>query len=368
VNFDLTEDELMLKAVTERFVADTYDLERRRAYQAHRQGFSPYNWALLADIGLIAAPFDSAHGGLNATSTDIALIAEVLGKGLVVEPWIDAVLVAGRFFAESAPPALLEQSIAGLVSGTDRFALAHREAGARGSANQISTKAEYRAGQWLLNGRKSVVVAGVEAAGFIVSAHTTEGVRFFLVAAGSPGLAETPYRLIDGSVAVAIDLRNLSVPATHVLNADQQRLATIEAGANLARCAEAVGIMQMLFDTTCDYLRTRKQFGAQLASFQALQHRMVAQYASIEQARALLDRAVVTERDDQPARQRAIAGARAFISDASVTLGHEMIQLHGGMGVADELIIGHGHKRLMMLSRYPDTAASALDVYAGLAA
>ena len=217
---------------------------------------------------------------------------------------------------------------------------------------------------------KSLAVAGTNADALIVSARVSGSEKFalFLVNADSAGLAQTAFRTIDGAVACTIDMHDLAVPLDRRLSATPEDLKRVETAAGVARCAEAVGIMQMMFDATRDHLRTRKQFGAPLSSFQALQHRMVAQYAVIEQARALLDLAVMTSPADEQAWQTAIAGARAFISEVSVPFGHEMIQMHGGMGVTDELVIGHGHKRLIMLSRFPETAAAAFDRYAGIAA
>jgi len=365
VNFDLTEDEQMLKAVTERFVTDRYNVDKRRAYLAASQGFSSENWQILAEIGLVAAPFDTIHHGLAASQADIALIAEALGRGLAVEPWIDSVLVAGQFFAASAPPPLLSKWIAKLTTGQSRFALANRESGGRGNTDCVETIAEHAPEGWVINGRKTIVVAGVAADGFIVSARVGAEICYVLISADAAGLEVLPYRLIDGRAACDLILRNVRVVDACRLHSDPDLLRRVEARADIARCAEALGIMQMMFDATRDYLRTRKQFSAPLASFQALQHRMVAQYVVMEQARALVDLAVLSEGD---AFLRAIAGARAFIAEASVTFGHEMIQMHGGMGVSDELIIGHGHKRLLLLSRYPETAAVALDEYAGIAA
>lgn len=374
VNFDLTEDEQLLKAVAERFVADRYDLMLRRSYLESSEGFSTKNWAVLGELGLIAAPFDPSFGGLGASQTDIALIAETFGRGLVVEPWTESILVAAQLFAASASVTLRKHWIPGIVSGAQRLALAHREPGGRGPMFRIRVNADRASAGWLLNGSKSIVIAGVGADGILISAKVQESdaaddnVRFFLVPAATSGMFITPYRLIDGSVASEITLRNVLVPQDHQLDARMSLLRDIEARAAIARCAEALGIMHMLFDLTAAHLRTRKQFGVHLGSFQALQHRMVAQYAIIEQARALLDLAVMTEPTDPAQWHRAIAGARAFISDASVTLGHEMIQLHGAIGVADELIVGHGHKRLMLLSRYPETAEIALDDYTELTA
>ena len=370
MNFDLSEDEEMLKAVAERFVTDRYDLDRRRDYLGCAHGFSTENWALLGEIGLIAAPFAEELGGLGASQTDIALIGDALGRGLVVEPWIESVLVAGQLFAAAALQSLKPLWIDALVGGTKRLALAHRERGGRGTDHPVATTATHTGSHWSLNGSKSLVLAGVGSDGLIVSARmaSTGETGFFLVPTATQGLTSAAYRLIDGGVACTIELRGVIVPDDHRLDATPDTLRMVETRAAIARCAEAIGIMQLLFDATREHLRTRKQFGAPLASFQALQHRMVAQYAVIEQARALLDLAVMTAPDDRAAWAHAVMGARAFISDASITFGHEMIQLHGGMGVTDDLMIGHGHKRLMMLSRYPETSAVALDAYAGIAA
>jgi alkylation response protein AidB-like acyl-CoA dehydrogenase len=362
VNFDLSQDEEMLKAVAERFVTDRYDGERRRAALGQPSGFCADNWALLSDLGLIAMAFGEESGGLSASATDLAVVFEALGRGLVVEPLIESVLVAGKIFEAYAAPELKQNWMDDLVSGKRRLALAHRETRSRGNPAWVETQAIHAADGWRLSGTKQMVRAGVGADAVIVSARTSgafgdgEGIELFLVVTGAPGMSSTAYRVIDGTVACEIALHDV---AAEPLGAGLSAITTAEAKANIARCAEAVGIMEMLFATTIDYLRTRTQFGVPLGSFQALQHRMVAQYAVIEQARSLLYLAVMSGGD-------AIAGARAFISEVSVPLGHEMIQLHGGMGVTDELIIGHGHKRLMMLSRYPEDATAALDLYAGI--
>jgi alkylation response protein AidB-like acyl-CoA dehydrogenase len=362
VNFDLNQDEEMLKALAERFVGDRYDSERRRAALSHPAGFCANNWALLGDLGVIAMAFDEENGGLSASATDFAVVFEALGRGLVVEPLIESILVAGKIFEGHAAPELKQLWMDDLVSGKRRLALAHREARSRGNVAWVETQAIQTENGWRLSGAKQMVRAGAGADAFIVSARTNgafgdaDGIKLFLVAADASGIASTAYRLIDGTVACEMNLQDVSAEP---LDGGLKAIVTAEGNANIARCAEALGIMDMLFTTTLDYLRTRQQFGVALGSFQALQHRMVAQYAVIEQARGLLYLAVI-------AGGEAVAGARAFISEASVTLGHEMIQLHGGMGVTDELVIGHGHKRLMMLSRYPEDAAAALDGYAGL--
>jgi alkylation response protein AidB-like acyl-CoA dehydrogenase len=253
-----------------------------------------------------------------------------------------------------------------LVSGEKRLALAHHEAASRDNEAWVETISR----DDTLNGRKSLVAAGTGTDGYLVSARTSgapgdkNGIALYLVDATAPGLSIEPWRLVDGTVGASLTLDNVpAIPLGGTL-ADIQHAQT---RAMLVQSAEALGIMERLFADTLDYLRTRKQFGVPLGTFQALQHRMAAQYSAIEQARALLHLAMMTDQSDASAWQKAVYGARAFIADAAMSLGHEMIQMHGGMGVTDELIIGHGHKRLMMLSRWPESPTRSLDRYAGVA-
>lgn len=368
MNFDLSEEDEMLKALAERFVADRYDQERRRLYQQEERGFSTENWQLMGELGLIAALFDSDDGGLGIGMPGLATVAEVLGHGMVVEPLVENAGVAAGLFAALAKGTLKDEWLPGLMSGDKRIALAHRELAARHNLMWVETSVRQNGTGVFLSGAKSLVPAGDDVDAYLISARTSGkagdrgGIGLYMVDANAPGLSIQPWRLVDGSVAVALKLDNVEVAAEYCLGGDISNIeAALERGAFLY-CAEALGIMQKLHADTLEYLRTRKQFGTPLGSFQALQHRMVAQYAVLEQARGLLN--LATMATDPAARSRAIHGARAYISDASVTLGHEMIQMHGGMGVTDELIIGHGHKRLLFLSRWPEDAGAALDRYA----
>jgi len=371
VNFDLNEDEEMLKALTERFVTDHYNHDSRRAFLAEPGGFSGTNWQLLGELGLIAAPFPEELGGLGLDATGIATVFEALGRGLVVEPLAEAVVMAGRLFASTAPEALQSEWLEALISGEKRLALAHAEARARDGLVWVETSASPQGDGYRLSGAKPYCVVGGGADGYIVSARLSgkpgdaQGVALFLVPAGTPGASARDWTMADGSVATSLELEGVIVPAGNRLGDDG--LAAIAAASDLAalaRSAEALGIMERLLHETIDYLKTRDQFGSPLGAFQAIQHRMVAQYAVIEQSRALLNLALVSWQSDEFAN--AVHGARAFIADASVELGHEMIQFHGGMGVTDELAIGGGHKRLLVLSRWPEGPLAALDRYAGL--
>jgi len=368
VNFDLSEEDEMLKALAERFVADRYDQERRRRYQASDIGFSPENWHLLGEIGIIASLFDAADGGLGIGYPGLATMFEALGAGLVVEPLVENAVVPGSLLARIAPDPLKAEWLAKLIGGNARLALAHRELAARHNLAWVETRARRNGSGVILSGAKSLVPAGEGVDAYLVSARVSgavgdrDGIALFLVDAGTPGLGVRPWQLVDGSVAAALTLDNVPVPQDHCLNGGLDEIeAALERGAFL-NCAEALGIMERLYADTLEYLRTRTQFGTALGSFQALQHRMVAQYAKLEQSRALLNLATATT--ETGARSRAVQGARAFIADASLFFGHEMIQMHGAMGVTDELIIGHGHKRLLLLSRWPEDASAALDRYA----
>ncbi|MBH0114514.1 acyl-CoA dehydrogenase family protein [Novosphingobium sp. YJ-S2-02] len=370
MNFDLNEDEEMLKALTERFVTDHYDHDSRRAFLAQPSGFSTKNWELLGELGLIAAPLPEDFGGLDLDATGIATVFEALGRGLVVEPLAEIAVLAGRLFAATAPEALAGEWAEALATGEKRLVLAHAETASRDDRRWVETSAREAEGGYILDGEKPYCVAGGGADGFIVSARLSgapgevDGIGLFLVTRDTPGLTVREWHLADGSVTASLTLDGARIDAGQRLSGGFAQLAEAQTFANLARCAEALGIMSRLFDETIDYLRTRDQFGAPLGSFQAIQHRMVAQYAVIEQSRSLLNLALVSW--GESGFTKAVEGARAFISEASVTLGHEMIQFHGGMGVTDELAVGGGHKRLLVLSRWPDGPAGALDRYAGL--
>jgi alkylation response protein AidB-like acyl-CoA dehydrogenase len=368
VNFDLSEDDEMLKALAERFVEDRYDQERRRRYQAEEAGFSTENWLLLGELGLIAALFDAECGGLGIGPVGQATTFEALGRGMVVEPLAENVAVAARLFANTASESIKSKWLDRLITGEARLALAHRELAARRNAAWVETTARTDGSGSILSGAKSLVPAGVGVDAYLVSARVSgnasdaDGIALFLVDAKSPGLAIRPWRMVDGSVAAELTLENVSVPQECQLGGDLDAIESAQEFGAFLGSAEALGIMEKLFADTLDYLRTRTQFGTTLGSFQALQHRMVAQYAVLEQSRALLNLATMAA--EPAARSRAIQGARAYIATNSVEFGHEMIQMHGGMGVTDELVIGHGHKRLLLLSRWPNDANASLDSYA----
>lgn len=372
MNFDLSQEEELLKATVERFVADRYGADERRAYLQEEAGFSADNWRLLGELGLIGAAYSAEKGGLGAGPAEIAVIFEALGKGVIAEPLIDSAFIAGALFERVAPPAAAARWMDDLIAGERRLALAHREKNARKSSRYVETTAGRNGVGWILNGAKSAAPAAPGADAYLVSARIegrprdADGVVWFLADPNAPGVEAVTYRLIDGSPASALTFANAKLPDEARLGGSLADLEEVEARASIAETAEAVGVMDALFNATLEYLKTRKQFGQPLGSFQALQHRMVAQYAKLEQSRSLLFSAVMADPSNRKAWLKAIAGARAFIADAALALGHEAIQLHGGMGVSDELMVGAAHKRLVKFSRYPIDAAEALDRFAGV--
>ena len=357
MNFELTEDEEMLKAVVERFVADHYDVEKRRKYLREPAGFSGDNWSVLADLGLLALPFAEDDGGLDLGATALSVVFQALGRGIVVEPLLESAILPGLYLAHGLPGDLRGEWLAGVLAGEKRVALARQDAGLyRGDQTVRAREAD---GTAVLSGQKPFAIAGAEADAFIVAAD--DG-ALYLVPADAPGLEVREWRLADGTHTASLGLDEVTVPASHRLDIAPEAATRIETLAALARASEALGIMDAMFQETLGYLRTREQFGTAIGKFQAIQHRMAALYAVLEQCRALVETAIVAEGTDRFADDT--QGARAFIAEHSLELGHEMIQMHGGMGITDELSIGQGHKRLLVLSRWPEPPLATLDRYA----
>lgn len=347
MNFELEEDQLLLKNLTEQFVSDRYDLDKRSAYQQSTSGFSRENWELLGELGLLALPFAEADGGLGGGMVEIITVMETLGRGLVAEPLLGDLLLSGALIAEAGAETQKAEWLPRIMSGNARVALAHFEHEARFNLDHVGARSGADSGGFRIDGEKTLVLAGADADAYLVSARDGEDIYFHIVPADASGLQRRDYRLVDGSVAS--ELRLLSVPAAERLEGGMAAFAHIVDRARVAASAEMVGIMSMLFETTLDYVRTRKQFGAAIGSFQAVQHRLADLYAALEQSRSQLYRAALANGSGED-RARAAAGAKSYISAQAVRLGEECIQFHGGMGTSDELIVGHGHKRLLLLA------------------
>ncbi len=336
----------MLESLAGRFVADRYDLDRRRRYLAENVGFSSDNWTQLGEMGLLGLPFAEEYGGFGGGPVELMVVFEALGRGLVVEPLAPNLLLAGGLLARSADRALKAEWLPRLIAAETRLAFAHAEHASRFRDDRVAVTAGFAQGTWILEGAKTFVLAPLGAEAFLVSARDAAGeIGVYLVDADAENLKVRPYRVIDGTIAAELRLDGVATGTR--LGIGLEAIGAAQDDARLASCAEMFGIMSRLFSDTLDYVRGRSQFGGPIGGFQAIQHRLADVYAQLELARSHLLRAVLAKPTGRP---RAIAEAKAFIAERALHLGEECIQLHGGMGVSDELIIGHGHKRLMLLA------------------
>lgn len=338
VDFSLTDDQEMLKTLVERFVRDRYDPAKRAAYRASECGYSVENWRLLAELGLFTLPFSEEGDGVSGVTTELIAVVEALGRGLVVEPLMDMILIGGATIAAAGTPEQKAARLPGIVSGEKCVALAYAEQGARFKLVGGDARVTARG----LSGAKTFVAGGADA--WIVTALSDEGPGLWLVPADAPGVTRRGYQLIDGSPACELTFENVEAEP---LPGGMAALAPVLDTARIAACAEMIGIMGRLLDETLSYVTQRRQFGTPIGSFQAIQHRLADQYVALELARSQLYRGATAGSQDAVA---AIAGAKSFIAQKAVALGEECIQLHGGMGVSDELSIGHGHKRILLLA------------------
>lgn len=373
MDLSYSEEQTLLAESVERYVRNDYDFEVRRRLAASDAGFGAEHWAAFARLGWLSIPFSEADGGLGADPVAIMILMERFGRGLVVEPWTPSVLLAGRLLAAGAQEPQRGQWLADLMAGKAQFAFAHGEPGGRYTLSHVAARAEPAAGGYALTGRKAVVHNAAAADPIIVSARTggdtadRGGVSLFAVPRGAEGLTLRPYRTMDGLRAAEVALDGAAVGAEARIGPEGGAYPLVEEATDraiAAVCAEAVGIMDVLRETTLEYLKTRKQFGRPLGSFQALQHRAVDMLIACEEARSLTLMATLSL--DKPARERrrAVSAAKAHIGRAGRKVGQEAVQLHGGMGVTDELKVGHYFKRLTMIDTFFGDAAHHLDRFA----
>jgi alkylation response protein AidB-like acyl-CoA dehydrogenase len=357
MNFDLTEEQLLLQASVARFVDERYGLDKRKTYLATADGFSRENWSLLAELGVLALNLPEHYGGLALGAVESMLVMEQFGRGLVVEPYVSTVVMGARVLLHAggrSATALLPQ----VASGELQLALAVAEPQGRYALNHVGTIAKPTSGGFVLNGRKTAVLHGASADTLIVSARVSGsirdfgGVALFAVPRETAGLEIKTYRLADGQPAAEVTFRDAHVPADTMFADEGSGYAIVEtvaAETALALCCEAVGAMQALFDITVEYAKTRQQFGVPIGSFQALQHRLADAYTKLELARSLVYRGMLFPNAGRQAWMHSVAGIKAFVGEVALAIGHEAIQLHGGMGMTDELIVSHYHKRLFVI-------------------
>ncbi len=374
MDFDLSDDQRLLKESVDRLIADQYKFEQRKKYLTEPKGWSDAVYAQLAELGLLGLTFEETLGGFGGGPVETMIVMEAFGRGLVLEPFFPTVILGGGLLRRAGSPGLLGGLAPAITAGKLKLAFAHIERHSRYDLGDVATTARKEGGAWLLNGAKSVVLHGDTADKIFVTARTSgaqrdrDGVGLFLIDANAPGVSRRGYFNQDRLRAAEITLSNVRVSGDGVLG--ESMLPTIEHvidEAIAALCAEAVGAMQVMHDTTLDYMKTRKQFGRTIGSFQVLQHRSVDMLVALEQARSMAMFAAVMAAEENPIeRKRAIAAAKAQIGRSGHLIGEEAVQIHGGIGMTNEYSVGHSFKRMTMIGQMYGDADAHLAVLASL--
>lgn len=356
MDFNFTEEQQLLADTVRRFIRENYSFEQRREILNSEAGWSPDIWKELAGLGLTALNVPEAHGGLGAGPVDTMLVMNALGEGLLLEPYLSAAVLAPALISRIASDAVAADVFAGLISGERIVVVAHQERNSRGELQLVSTRASKGAEGYVLNGHKSVIAHGNAADEFLVTARTggsedeASGISLFRIDANAPGLTVTSYPTIDGQRAADIEFHEVKVPLASLIGAEGEAFEAIEAAHGIALsaiCAEAVGIMKATNAATVDYTKNRKQFGQPIGRFQALQHRMADMFLQSEQAQSMSYLAAIRCMDEDPSeRCRALSAAKVVIGQAGRFIAQQAVQLHGGMGMTDEMIVSHYFKRL----------------------
>lgn len=355
MDFNFKEEQLQFADALKRWVAKDYSFEQRGKIVGSEAGVSAAAWATLAELGMTALPVPEEQGGFSGSAVDMFVVMQELGRGLVVEPYLATVLGAEFLKLGGGHAALLEQ----VASGELKLACALGERQSRHDLADIATTAVADAKGFLINGHKSVVVHGAQAGSLIVSARSSgaqrehDGISLFVLPADTAGISITGYRTLDGQRAADIAFDNVRIPAAALVGKAGAGWDILDAAADYGAgllCAEALGVMEAIFAATLEYLKTRTQFGAPIGKFQALQHRMADMFIHLEQARSMaLLAAVKLASTDADERRRAVSAAKFRVGQAMKFVGQQAVQLHGGMGVTNELPAAHHFKRLTMI-------------------
>ena len=358
MDFSFTEEQTLLRDTVGAYLADNYDFDKRRAAVASAAGWRPEVWKVLAeDLGILGASFSEEQGGLGGGPTEVMVVMEEFGKALVVEPYLGTVVIGGGFLRRAGGKAA-DDLIGDLIGGTTRFAFAWGEPQARYCLHDLAVTARKEGAGYVLNGAKSVVVGAPFATHLIVTARTggarrdTGGVSVFVVDKTANGVITRDYPTVDGGRASEVTFENVSVGAEALIGGEGEALPMVNQvvdEAVAAVCAEACGVLRRLHEGTLEYTRQRKQFGAPIASFQVLQHRMVDMFIQVEQAVSMTYMAHIKLGEADGERAKAVSAAKVQIGRACKFVGQNAIQLHGGMGMTDEMAIGHYFKRATLI-------------------
>jgi pimeloyl-CoA dehydrogenase small subunit len=366
MDFDLSEEQRLLKESVDGLLKTSYDFDQRKKYGAEKGGWSKAVWGKLAEQGLLGLPFSEDDGGFGAGAVETMIVMEALGRALVLEPYLATVVLGGGFLRRGGSAAQKAAYIPGIIDGSKTLAFAQLEKNSRYDLGDVSTTAKKKGDGWVIDGEKFVVLNGEAADTLVVTARTKgaqtdrNGIGVFLVPRDAKGVAVKGYPTQDGMHAADITFTGVEVGADAVIGDPENGLPLIEQvvdDARIAMCAEAVGAMEESLKITVEYLKTRKQFGVPIGSFQTLQHRAADMFVNLEQARSMAMLATMaSDFDDANERATAVAAAKVQVGKSLKFVGQQSIQLHGGIGMTMEASIGHYFKRLSIIENtYGDT-------------
>lgn len=374
MDFNFTDEQQLIQESVERFIQDEYDFDTRQKLAASDDGFSRDNWAKFAELGWLGVSFPEEAGGFGGGPVETMIVMEAFGRGLVTEPYLPTVVLAGGLVARHGSDAQKADVLSKVIEGDLMMALAFAEPQSRFNLADVTTRAEADGDGFVLSGHKAVVFGAASAGKIIVSARTAgdirerDGVTLFLVDNDADGLSRRDYRTVDGLRASEVLLDGVKVGADAVIGPVGGGLALLEEAIDhgtVAVCAEAVGAMKVLHDTTHEYLKTRQQFGQPIGRFQVLQHRMVDMFIHYEEAKSMALMATLRVGEDAEVRARAVSAAKVQIGKSARFIGQESVQLHGGMGMSDELNVGSYFKRLTMIEALFGNTDYHLNKFAG---
>ncbi|MBU6445097.1 MAG: acyl-CoA dehydrogenase family protein [Alphaproteobacteria bacterium] len=375
MDFAFSEEQTLLQNSVSKFLADHYDFEAFKKISRSEAGWSREVWAQLAELGLMAAPLPEEYGGLGGGPVETMIVMEEFGRALVVEPFASTVVVGGGFIQNGGSEAMKQEWLGKIAGGEAVIAFAFAEPKGRYNFADLATTAKKNGGGYVLNGMKAVVLGGPMADTLIVTARTAggqreeKGVSVFLVDKNAKGVSARDYPTIDGLRASEISFENVEIPAGNLIGMADDGLALIERvtdAAIAAHASEAVGAMKVLLAATVEYTKTRKQFGVPIGKFQVLQHRMVDMFMNAEQSASVALMATLKLGEADVERKKAASAAKVQIGKAGRFVGQQAVQLHGGMGMTDELNVGHYFKRLTMLDTLYGNVDHHLKRYAAL--
>ena len=355
MDFTFNEEQSLIQDQVDQFVQKEYDWETRQSLSNSELGFGEDNWKKFAELGWLGISVSEDSGGFGGSAIESMLIMEAFGKGLVVEPFLETVIMAGGLIDDYGSNQQKSSFLEPAIAGEMHLALAYAEPQSRFNLSDVVTEAKADGDNFIINGYKSVVMNGPSADQIIVSARTSgtqldeNGISLFIIDANASGLDKTNYKTVDGRRASDLTFENVSVSKENLIGDQDKGFEILDSAidkAILAISAEAVGAMEVLYKTTVEYTKTREQFGTAIGKFQVLQHRMVDMFMEYEQCKSLLYMATMKHEEKAEDAKKAISGLKYQVGKAGKFIGQQAVQLHGGMGVTDELNVGHYFKRL----------------------